>query len=156
MKGLTVKITNMILSQAVQPHSKDSTSITIHAYWFITTQDKWICRRIKVHREQKTARRAFFSLFFPFSPQREWLRQVSRTIMNTLKFNTNGQQPRSSFNRQAQFWSSCFYFFIFKFVAHFKIIKQWDLVFLLTSRWPLSVSNRRLSRSLCDISEVVA
>lgn len=32
MKGLTVKIANMILSEVVQPHSKDSTSILIYAY----------------------------------------------------------------------------------------------------------------------------
>lgn len=42
-----------------------------------------------------------FLFSFPFSSQREWLKQVSKTIMYTLKFNINGQQLCSSFNWQA-------------------------------------------------------
>lgn len=76
IKGLDLKVKNMIPSEGAEPHPKDSTSLPISAYWFIATQDKWIGRCMKVCAVQTTVRRAFF-----FSSQRELFQQVNRTIM---------------------------------------------------------------------------
>lgn len=60
IKGLDLKVKNMIPSEVAEPHPKDSTSLPISAYWFIATQDKLIGRCMKVCAVQTTVRRAFF------------------------------------------------------------------------------------------------